>query len=245
MPDYPLFVAGTSLLTAGVLALAVLTERQLEPSAEGVRLATGQPLSTSALYANVVVSQLLVVGLLGALVFVAAVPTDRLGIRETELAFPWVIAVGLVLGVALYVLDEVSIELLDRFDITYSEDLRTALAPDNLFGWVILLGVVLPVIASAEELLFRAAMIGGFEGALGLSPWILVVVSSVTFAVGHGLQGVGGILVTGALGLLLGAAYVLSGSLLLVIIAHYVVNALEFVLNEGLERSWVGREPID
>jgi uncharacterized membrane protein len=37
----------------------------------------------------------------------------------------------------------------------------------------------------------------------------------------------------------LGAAYVLTGSLLAVVVAHYLVNALEFVVHEGLGIEWV------
>jgi membrane protease YdiL (CAAX protease family) len=77
-------------------------------------------------------------------------------------------------------------------------------------------------------------LIGGAAAATGLAPWPFVVLSSVAFALGHGIQGKSGIAVTGLLGGVLGVGYVLTNSLLLVVIAHYVVNAVEFLLKEWL-----------
>ena len=116
-----------------------------------------------------------------------------------------------------------------------SERLRELLAPETLRGWVLLLVVVLPAIAGFEELLFRAALVGGFAAGFGVSPWLLAVPSSVAFAAGHGAQGRLGVLVTGLLGFALAAAFVLTDSLLVVVVAHYAVNAVEFVAVEGLE----------
>ena len=67
----------------------------------------------------------------------------------------------------------------------------------------------------------------------GVSPWALAVLSSVAFALGHGAQGAAGVAVTGLLGFALAALFVLSGSLLAVVVAHYLVNALEFLVHEG------------
>jgi membrane protease YdiL (CAAX protease family) len=79
-----------------------------------------------------------------------------------------------------------------------------------------------------------ACLIGGLSAGFPVSPWLLVVLSSIAFGLGHGLQGPGGVLVTAVLGLGLGAAFVIAESLALVIVAHYVVNALEF-LTQGLD----------
>jgi membrane protease YdiL (CAAX protease family) len=51
-----------------------------------------------------------------------------------------------------------------------------------------------------------------------------------------------GVVVTGVLGFVLAAAFVLTGSLLAVVVAHYLVNALEFVVHEGLGADPFGRE---
>ncbi|ELY36973.1 abortive infection protein [Halalkalicoccus jeotgali B3] len=120
----------------------------------------------------------------------------------------------------------------------YDEGLRELLAPGSAGGWVVLLGVVLPVIAVFEEFLFRGVLIGVVWAGYGVSPWLLAVPSSVLFAAGHSAQGITGVLVTGLLGLALAVAFVLTESLLAVVLAHYLVNALEFVIHEGLGVEW-------
>jgi membrane protease YdiL (CAAX protease family) len=193
-------------------------------------------LSTGALLANVAVSQgLFGAVLVGAAVY-AAVPASALGLAGTT---PAVLAAGALLGVALYAANEVGAAVADRVGIGHDESLRAALAPDSAAGWVLLLGVVLPVIAGFEELLFRAALVGAVPAGYGVSPWLMVGLSSVAFGAGHGAQGRAGVAVTTALGGVLGAAYVLTGSLLAVVVAHYLVNALEFVVHEGLGVEWV------
>ena len=197
--------------------------------------------TTGALLANVALSQgLFGVALLGAAWF-AEIPPAELGVRLGDPSNTGLLAVGMgvALGVVLYVGNELSSVVVDAAGVDYSEGLRESLAPDDLRGWLVLLGVVLPVIAGFEELLFRAALIGVFAAGFGLSPWLLAAFSTAAFAVGHGAQGPGGIAVTGLLGFALAAAFVLTESLLLVVVAHYLVNALEFVVHEGLGIEWV------
>jgi membrane protease YdiL (CAAX protease family) len=129
--------------------------------------------------------------------------------------------------------------------VEYDERLRSMLAPDSALGWVALLVLVLPIIAGVEEFIFRAAVIGATTAGFGTSPWALAVVSSVAFALGHGAQGRLGVLVTGGLGLVLAGAFVLTGSFLVVFVAHYLVNALEFVVHELLGIEWAGGDRGD
>jgi membrane protease YdiL (CAAX protease family) len=83
-------------------------------------------------------------------------------------------------------------------------------------------------------------VIGATTAGFGTSVWALAVVSSLAFALGHGAQGRAGILVTGSLGFVLAAAFILTESFLVVFVAHYLVNALEFVVHELLGIEWVG-----
>ena len=199
--------------------------------------ATQPQLSTTALLANVAVSQ----GTFGFLLVAAAwfteIPASAFGL---SLAAPSLATFGLGVGVgvALYAANEIGASLGERLGVGADEGLREALAPSSVAGWFVLLVLVLPVIAGFEELLFRGILVGVFATGFGLSPWVLAVVSSVAFALGHGAQGPAGVVVTGALGFVLAAAFVLSGSLLVVIVAHYLVNALEFVVHEGLGLEW-------
>jgi len=197
-----------------------------------------ESLSTGALLANVAVTH----GALGAILLVAAwaadVPATALGIdAAANVGWP-ALGAGLGLGVALYAGNELLAANLDRVGIEYSEELRGALGPDSLVGWLVLLVIVLPIIAVFEELLFRAALIGALSAGFGVSPWFLVVASSLAFGFGHGIQGPSGMIVTGLLGGVLAAAFVLTGSLLTVIAAHYLINALEFVVHEGFGVEW-------
>ncbi|MCH7661371.1 MAG: CPBP family intramembrane metalloprotease domain-containing protein, partial [Euryarchaeota archaeon] len=41
------------------------------------------------------------------------------------------------------------------------------------------------------------------------------------------------------LGFVLAAAFILTESLLVVVVAHYLVNALEFVVHEGFGIEWI------
>ncbi|KZN24250.1 hypothetical protein A4G99_07420 [Haladaptatus sp. R4] len=180
------------------------------------------------LLVNVALSQ----GLFGVILVVAAVltaiPADTLGVRSvTATQF----GVGALLGVALYVANELGQRVVDAVGIEYEDSLREMLTPDSVRGWVVLLVLVLPIIAGFEELLFRSSLVGVFAAGYGISPWFLVVASSVAFAVGHGAQGPAGVLVTGTLGAALAGAFVLTESMVVVVVAHYLVNALEFAVH--------------
>lgn len=195
-------------------------------------------LSTGELLANVAVSQgLFAVVLVGAVIY-TGVPADALGIEYSVSALEYGLFWGIAFGVVLYVANEIGAATATHFGFDHDEQLRELLAPDSLQGWLVLLVVVLPVIAVFEELLFRAALIGAISVGFGIDPWILAVVSSIAFAVGHGMQGSVGIVVTGLLGFVLAAIFIVTGSFLAVVVAHYVVNALEFVVHEGLGFDW-------
>jgi membrane protease YdiL (CAAX protease family) len=191
--------------------------------------------TTAALLANVAVSQ----GLFGLLLVGGAwytgVPAGALGLGPVDAG---VLGAGLAVGAGLYAANAAGSVVGERFGLGGGEQLREALAPETPAGWVVLLGVVLPVVAGFEELLFRGVLVGALSVGFGVSPWLLAVGSSVAFALGHGAQGRAGVVVTGVLGFGLAAAFVVTGSLLAVVVAHYLVNALEFVVHEGLGIEW-------
>ncbi|PSP86736.1 CPBP family intramembrane metalloprotease [Halobacteriales archaeon QS_4_66_20] len=223
-------------------------ERNTEPVQAG-DTETGPEfeLTTGMLLANVAVTQ----GIVALVVVVAAwyfaIPAEALAIDPAGNALFPAIGLGAAFGVVLWVGNELSTALADAVGAAYDEAVRQLLAPDSAGSWAVLLGVVLPIIAVSEELLFRAALIGVPAAGYGVSPWLLAVVASAAFALGHGAQGRVGVVVTGALGFVLAAGYVVSGSLLLVVIAHYVINALEFLVHEGLgiDDISVGRRVLD
>ena len=192
-------------------------------------------LSTGALLANVALTQ----GLFGLVLvaggFFFSIPLSAFGITDAALStgLP-AVAIGIGAGVGFWIGNELAAAAADGFGIAVDESLRELLAPDSGAGWAVLLGGVLPVIAVVEELLFRAAAIGVPVAGLGAPAWAMVPLSSIAFALGHGAQGRVGVVVTGALGAALGALFVLTNSLLAVVVAHYLVNALELCVHEGL-----------
>ncbi|MFC7077033.1 CPBP family intramembrane glutamic endopeptidase [Haloarcula halophila] len=194
-----------------------------------------ESISTGALLANVALTQ----GLFGALLVAAAfyyrIPVSAFGVSAAPLSTGWpALAVGVAAGVGFWLGNEAAASLAAGFDMAFDESVRGLLAPDSAGGWVVLLGVILPIIAVVEELLFRGAAIGVPVAGLGAPAWAMAIVSSVAFALGHGAQGRVGILVTGALGLGLAGLFVVTDSLLAVVVAHYLVNALELGVHEGL-----------
>lgn len=206
--------------------------RENAPQSPGVeQVRDGQP-STALLLVNVAVSQ----GLFGVLLLAGAwfsdVPAWAFG-AGLDAVTPRYALVGVGFGIALYAANELGSAVGERFGLGGGEELREALAPDTLRGWAVLLFGVLPIIAGFEELLFRGALVGVVSAGFDVSPWAMAVVSSVAFALGHGAQGRVGVVVTGLLGFVLAAGFVLTGSLLVVFVAHYLVNALEFVVHEG------------
>ncbi|KTG24764.1 CPBP family intramembrane glutamic endopeptidase [Haloferax profundi] len=192
--------------------------------------AVSSDLPTHLLIANVAVSQALLGAFLALGAWYAEIPSAALGISAGDV--PTKLGVGLALGLGLYAANRVGSSLSRQFGFTPDEALRESLTPESRAGWVLLLFVALPLIAGFEELLFRGALVGAVAVGFDVSPWLMAAVSSAAFGAGHSAQGRLGIVVTGLLGFVLAAAFVLTQSLLVVVVAHYLVNALEFVGNE-------------
>ena len=206
----------------------------LDASAAAAPGPAAEPLSGPFLLVNVALSQ----GLFGFVLLVGAwyaeVPLAALGLGPTPLATgPPALFWGVALGLGLASANALGSALAERFGYEPGTELRELLAPETTRGWVLLLGVALPTVAVFEEFLFRATLVGAFAAGFGVSPWLLAALSSVAFAVGHGAQGPAGVAVTGLLGFVLAAAFVLTGSLVVVVVAHYLVNAVEFLRHEA------------
>jgi membrane protease YdiL (CAAX protease family) len=246
VPAWAPFVALTLLLVVAVLSLASRSADLLrEPTTDAAeprhppRKAAGPTNSASALsprvlLANVVLTQGLLIAIVAGAIVVFEIPLGAVGIGGGPLV--WGVdglGLGLGLGLVLWLGSEAAGRLADVAGISYDERLRERLAPDSTLGWVGLFVLVLPLVAAGEELLFRGALIGVTAAGFGVSPWLLAGVSTVAFALGHGAQGRVGIAATAVLGAVLAGAFVVTGSLLVVGLAHYVVNALEFAVHEA------------
>ncbi len=239
MPEWATFVGLMGVVTLLLLALSHASQSAVEDSDSDSESDSDSDvdLTTGFLLVNVALSQGLFLAVLVAAAWYTRIPLDALGIGASVTGSA-ALAIGVGLGCVLYLGSELGGAIADGLGFEYDEGLRGLLAPDSMRGWVVLLAFVLPVIAFFEEFLFRAALIGTVWAGYGVSPWILAVLSSMLFAVGHGAQGTTGIVVTGLLGFVLATAFVLTESLLVVVVAHYLVNALEFVVHEGLGIDW-------
>ena len=224
---------------SGDQAAIVDSESGREPDGQGMYgdLTQGPDieLTSTALFANVAVTQGLVIVVLVAAAWYFEIPASGFGVSADPTSTGvQALGLGVVFGAVLWLGNELSTAVADAVGASYDEALRETMAPASTGGWLVLFLIVLPIIAIAEELLFRGALIGVPAAGFGVSPWLLAVVASLAFALGHGAQGRVGIVVTGVLGFALAAGYIVSESLLVVIVAHYLINGLEFFVHEYL-----------
>jgi len=224
-PAWDRFAAFVGLLVALFVGLARLSRGTVD--------ARSPALGHVEAVANVVFSQGLFAVLAIFAVWYARVPLAALGLGATDLRLG-AAATGAAAGVLLFLASEFAQRLAARagVEVSAAESLRELLTPASLRGWALLLLLVLPLVAGFEELLFRGALVGALAAGYGVSPWLLAAASSVLFGLGHGVQGRAGVVVAGLLGFALAAALVLTGSLLVPLVAHYVVNALAFLVHE-------------
>lgn len=216
-PAWRTFVVGTLLLAVAVIALARRSARLLDRQEL-------QAVPKPALYGTLALNQGVVLVAVAALLVWCAVPLTTLGTGE----IPDLRAV-VALSVALVLLNEAA-SYLTR-EASAANPLRALLAPRRPLDWVVLAVVLLPTIAVTEELLFRGLLIGGLGAGTELPAGLLVVASGIGFGLAHTAQGRQGVVVALGLGLVLGAAYHLSGSLWLVVAAHYLVDLVEFLVH--------------
>ena len=89
-----------------------------------------------------------------------------------------------------------------------------------------------------EETLYRGVLLAVAAGlAPGLTPWRLVAVSGLAFAVAHTYQGLTGMLTALVLGASLAVLFLGSGSLLLPVAYHVLVDLRMLVLAVDRDRS--------
>ncbi|MFB6188207.1 MAG: lysostaphin resistance A-like protein, partial [Halobacteriaceae archaeon] len=191
-------------------------------------------LSTNLLLLNIIISHGVFALIVLALLLYSHISLLHLGITIQHLSFSYLI-MGLSLGVGLAIFNELASMLIVKFELDYQSDLRELLTPRGPFGWIFLIFIVLPLVAGFEELLFRVALIGAVSVVLQISPWIMLLVSSVLFGAAHMGQGKGGRFVATILGIILGISYIFTGSFVVIVVGHYLVNSIEFIVHQRLK----------
>ncbi|RME43499.1 MAG: CPBP family intramembrane metalloprotease [Chloroflexi bacterium] len=120
----------------------------------------------------------------------------------------------------------------------YSDVIVRSILPRSRREWPAVVVALLPV-ALLEELIFRSLLLGG------LSPYVNVVffavAASIYFGLLHMPQGEWGVLGVSLVGLALSALFLWRGSLLVVVVAHWVANVAQL----AQARWWAQRARED
>jgi uncharacterized protein len=116
---------------------------------------------------------------------------------------------------------------------------RAGMAPDvsrldfikgNLPALLMMLAVSWTTAAFGEEIVFRGFLLNRAAGLdVAVQDWVLIVIlgQAVLFGLAHAYQGLGGVILTGALGLALGIlTYVAQGNLWPAILVHGLINTV-------------------
>lgn len=213
-----LFVGGTVGLT---LALMYLT------AATAALLQRGPLPFNPLLHPAEMAFRLLILGVCLLLVWASGFPLTRFGVvpfsfrRDVAAA----VAGGLLLAWTVNFVSRLVVP--DAPSGFYSKNALQSVRPRTVAELVAVCLVALPA-ALLEELLFRGMWVGGFSA--WVPPVWLIAVSGLLFGLMHLAQGLWGVLVTAFVGIVLGVAFVWTGSLWFVLGVHWTVNVNQFVV---------------
>jgi membrane protease YdiL (CAAX protease family) len=186
------------------------------------RLQAGEPRVKAGLYRNLVIEQVIVTAVVCWLWIVGVIPATRLGICAPR-SWLWTAGLATVLGGLL-----VQSSLRAR---PKSQRLREklkgkidVLLPESLeeHRWFAAVSVGAGI---SEELVYRGFLFYYFSVyVIHLNRVEIVLLTSFIFGMGHVYQGFKGVVKTTVVGLILAVFYVLTGSLLLSVILHALVD---------------------
>jgi membrane protease YdiL (CAAX protease family) len=160
---------------------------------------------------------------------------QRSGLGRPPQGWPRCIGLGIVLAVALYVFEAVTVDPLTRL---VSDDPKDLSLFEPIQGDLAMLAIFLAFMwvfaAFGEEFLWRGFLLR--EIAERTERWRFasargVLVTAVLFGSAHAYQGLSGVVEKTLSGILIGAVYVRSGrsSIWLVVIIHGIQNTISFV----------------
>jgi uncharacterized protein len=93
-----------------------------------------------------------------------------------------------------------------------------------------------------EEIVFRGWMLATLKSRFGLGGTMLVVVAALAFGLAHAYQGLFGVMLTGIYGVIFCELYVTTGSLLVPIVLHALVD-LRLAFTKAPEAQGLGTAP--
>lgn len=204
------------------------------------RVAAGQPPKRPVLYAHTALVEWLALAVLAAFWVLLDRPWAWLGVHGAAgPGFYVTLAVGVVALLAL----ALSAHRTRRLGAPARREARASFGdlghflPQTdrelraFFGLSVTAGVV-------EELLYRGFALWALS--LWMPLWLAVLLSSLAFGLAHGYQGAGGMLRTGALGLVFALMFLASGSIWVPIVLHVLVDVVQGVQIRELYRDAPG-----
>jgi membrane protease YdiL (CAAX protease family) len=143
------------------------------------------------------------------------------------------IGIGLVAGVSISVVaTPLTAWVIRRHPEWYSDIILQSIRPRTRGQWPLVILALLPAVL-LEELLFRSLLLGGF------SPYVNVlffaVAASILFGLLHRPQGEYGVAAVTVVALVFSALFLWRGSLLVVVVTHWVTNIGQLLQAERYE----------
>jgi len=206
----------TQILLGGLLLLAGMKERAADGSLSGTFIFVVSMADTAVLLA-LIVFLLIRRGERPLEVFFGgrrALPEIGFGVLSVPLVVTLVIALMLAIRRFVPVLHNVPNNPLEGL-------IGTGASP-----WLFLIVVI--VAGGVREELQRAFLLHRFRGDLG-QPWMGLFITSLSFGMGHTLQGLDAAVVTGTLGAIWGAMYLVRGGALAPMVSHSLFNSSELL----------------
>ena len=102
------------------------------------------------------------------------------------------------------------------------------LEPTGLFQQIAATLMII-VVAVSEETIFRGYLILRFKSITNSLP-ATVIIASIIFSIGHGYEGVGGVVIVGIMGAIFAIVYLWRKSLVAPIVMHFTQDFLAIVL---------------
>ncbi len=151
------------------------------------------------------------------------IPSDPLG----DIGIGVVVGLGISLAMA-----PPTLWVMRHHPEWYSDVVLRSIRPRTQREWPLVILALLPV-AILEELLFRSLLLGGF------SPYVNVIffaiAASILFGLLHRPQGEWGVVAVTVVALVLSALFMWRGSLLVIVVAHWVANIAQLLQAERYE----------
>ena len=102
------------------------------------------------------------------------------------------------------------------------------LSPEGVSERIVATFMIL-IIAVSEETIFRGYLILRFKSITG-STFVAVIISSIIFSIGHGYEGLEGVIIVGIMGTVFALIYLWRKSLIAPIVLHFMQDYIAIVL---------------